>query len=93
MHSDFNNFKKIGVRNLIISSNSGNFKPDCDCYVAMVETLRNRIRSKKIKTNNVGLVIVDEAHHNSFSKLMGSFKKAVVIGVTATPLVVILQNL
>lgn len=85
MHSDFNNFKKIGVRNLIISSNSGNFKPDCDCYVAMVETLRNRIRSKKIKTNNVGLVIVDEAHHNSFSKLMGSFKKAVVIGVTATP--------
>ncbi|QGK74212.1 DEAD/DEAH box helicase [Flavobacterium sp. SLB02] len=77
--------KNIGVKNLIISSTSGNFKPDCDCYVAMVETLRNRIKSKKIKTNNVGLVIVDEAHHNSFRKLMSSFKKAVVIGVTATP--------
>lgn len=77
--------KKIGVRNQIISSSSGNFKPGCDCYVAMVETLRNRIKAKKIKTNDVGLVIVDEAHHNSFRKLMGSFKKAFVIGVTATP--------
>lgn len=80
-----NTLKKIGVKNQIISSKSGNFKPDCDCYVAMVETLRNRIKSKKIKTNNVGLVIVDEAHHNSFRKLMSSFKKAFVIGVTATP--------
>lgn len=80
-----NTLKKIGVKNQIISSKSGNFNPDCDCYVAMVETLRNRIKSKKIKTNNVGLVIVDEAHHNSFRKLMSSFKKAFVIGVTATP--------
>jgi len=80
-----NTLKKIGVKNRIISSKSGNFKPDCDCYVAMVETLRNRIKAKKIKTNNVGLVIVDEAHHNSFRKLMSSFKKAYIIGVTATP--------
>ncbi|MEO6177039.1 MAG: DEAD/DEAH box helicase [Flavobacterium circumlabens] len=77
--------KKLGIKNQIISSTSGNFKPGCDCYVAMVETLRNRIKSKKIKTNDVGLVIVDEAHHNSFRKLMSSFKKAFVIGVTATP--------
>ena len=77
--------KKIGVKNQIINSSSGNFKAGCDCYVAMVETLRNRIKAKKIKTNDVGLVIVDEAHHNSFRKLMSSFKKAFVIGVTATP--------
>ncbi|KQO28672.1 DEAD/DEAH box helicase [Flavobacterium sp. Leaf82] len=77
--------KNIGVKNRIINSSSGNLKADCDCYVAMVETLRNRIKSKKIKTSDVGLVIVDEAHHNSFRKLMGSFKKAFIIGVTATP--------
>ncbi|MFD1605342.1 DEAD/DEAH box helicase [Flavobacterium artemisiae] len=77
--------KKMGIKNHIISSTSGNFKSDFDCYVAMVETLRNRIKDKRIKTNNVGLVIVDEAHHNSFRKLMSSFKNAFVIGVTATP--------
>lgn len=75
----------MGIKNHIINSTSGNFKPGFDCYAAMVETLRNRIKAKKIKTNNVGLLIVDEAHHNSFRKLMGSFKNAFVIGVTATP--------
>ncbi|KFF04091.1 DEAD/DEAH box helicase [Flavobacterium reichenbachii] len=76
---------RIEVKNQIISSASGNFKSGCDCYVAMVETLRNRIKSKKIRVNDVGLVIVDEAHHNSFRKLMSHFKKSVIIGVTATP--------
>ncbi|RZJ60690.1 MAG: DEAD/DEAH box helicase [Flavobacterium sp.] len=57
-----------------------------DCYVAMVETLKNRIRDKKVNTDTIGLVIIDEAHHNSFQKLLGQFKNAVVIGVTATPL-------
>jgi len=77
--------KNIGVQNCTINSTSGNFKQGCDCYVAMVETLRNRIKSKKIKPHDVGLVIIDEAHHNSFRKLIGSFKQAVIIGVTATP--------
>jgi len=77
--------KKIGVQNRIISSTSGNFKKNSNCYVAMVETLRNRIKSKKVKVQDVGLVIIDEAHHNSFRKLMGNFKSAFIIGVTATP--------
>jgi len=77
--------KNRGVKNRVINSNSSNFKADCTCYVAMVETLRNRIKSKKIRTTGVGLVIIDEAHHNSFRKLLGSFKDAFVIGVTATP--------
>jgi len=77
--------KKMGVKNCIINSKTKNLKEECDCHVAMVETLRNRIKSKKIKTDGVGLVIVDEAHHNSFRKLMSTFKKASVIGVTATP--------
>ncbi|SMC87663.1 DEAD/DEAH box helicase [Pedobacter africanus] len=55
------------------------------CYVAMVETLKNRINDKLVNVDDVGLVIVDEAHHNSFHKLLGKFKNASVIGVTATP--------
>lgn len=55
------------------------------CYVAMVETLKNRIKAGQMDTDSVGLVIIDEAHHNSFQKLLGKFKNATVIGVTATP--------
>lgn len=39
--------KNLGVQNRIINSTSGNFKSDLNCYVAMVETLRNRIKAKK----------------------------------------------
>lgn len=57
-----------------------------DCYVAMVETLNNRLKDEKIKFDNLGLVIVDEAHFNSFRKLFKSFGKSTLLGVTATPL-------
>ncbi|RZJ35047.1 MAG: DEAD/DEAH box helicase [Flavobacterium sp.] len=56
------------------------------CYVAMVETLKNRLREKQIAISDVGLVIIDEAHHNSFGKLLKHFEDAYVIGITATPL-------
>src|SRR6218665_283609 len=77
----------LGVKNKIINSSVSRLsnKNDYDCYVAMVETLKNRIKSKKIPTDDVGLIIIDEAHHNSFRKLLGNFKNAFVIGVTATP--------
>ncbi|GHE44579.1 hypothetical protein GCM10017764_29750 [Sphingobacterium griseoflavum] len=52
----------------------------------MVETLKRRINDGLFDVKNVGLVIVDEAHHNSFRKLLGKFENAIVIGVTATPL-------
>jgi superfamily II DNA or RNA helicase len=34
--------------------------------------------------DNVGLVIIDEAHYNSFRKLLSSFTDAFILGVTAT---------
>lgn len=77
--------KKLGISNKTINSKNSSIRPDCNCYVAMVETLRNRIKAKKVKTNGIGLVIIDEAHHNSFRKLLKHFKGALVIGVTATP--------
>jgi superfamily II DNA or RNA helicase len=56
------------------------------CFVAMVETLNNRLRDDKMDFDNLGLVIVDEAHYNSFRKLFKWFENQVILGVTATPL-------
>ena len=34
----------------------------------------------------MGLVIVDEAHYNSFTKIFKFFDQSFILGVTATPL-------
>ncbi|MFP9100862.1 DEAD/DEAH box helicase [Flavobacterium sp. RHBU_24] len=79
--------KNSGVNNKAINSAVKKIgeKDDYTCYVAMVETLKNRIKDGQVNTDAVGLVIIDEAHHNSFQKLLGTFKNATIIGVTATP--------
>lgn len=77
---------KLKIKTLIVDSSfSGMVTDKHKCVVAMVETLRNRLSEKKIELGDVGLVIIDEAHHNSFRKLLKYFSKAHVIGVTATP--------
>jgi type I site-specific restriction endonuclease len=52
----------------------------------MVETLNNRLQDDKLDISDVGLVIIDEAHYNSFTKLFKYFEKSFLLGVTATPL-------
>ncbi|MCW4469871.1 DEAD/DEAH box helicase [Flavobacterium sp. MFBS3-15] len=80
--------KSFGVKNTIIDSAVKDLPYDNDysCYVAMVETLNNRLKDKKFHMDYVGLVIVDEAHYNSFRKLFTYFKDSLFLGVTATPL-------
>lgn len=80
--------KNFDVKNKIINSKVKELhdQNDYSCFVAMVETLKNRINDEKLHLDNIGLVIIDEAHYNSFRKLLGSFKNAFILGVTATPL-------
>ncbi len=80
--------KGFGVKNKIINSKVKELpdQNDYSCFVAMVETLKNRINDEKLHLDHIGLVIIDEAHYNSFRKLLSSFKNAFILGVTATPL-------
>ncbi len=76
-----------GIRNKIINSSVKTIRrTDAPCFVAMVETLKNRIEEGQFDPRTIGLVIIDEAHHNAFQKLMTAFDDAIIIGVTATPL-------
>ena len=78
----------FGVNTMIIDSKVKQLPENhnFDCFVAMVETLNNRLNDKDIKFENIGLVIVDEAHYNSFRKLFKFFEDCFMLGVTATPL-------
>ena len=80
--------KGFGVKNKIINSEVKEWQDQNEymCFVAMVETLNNRLQEEKIEINNIGLVIIDEAHYNSFRKLFKFFENSVILGVTATPL-------
>lgn len=79
--------KAMGIKNKMINSSVKKIRKDgTPCFVAMVETLKNRIEDGYLDPQDIGLIIIDEAHHNSFHKLLGEFSNANIIGVTATPL-------
>lgn len=78
----------INVANKVINSEVKEI-PDQDeysCFIAMVETLNNRLNDDENFIKGVGLVIVDEAHYNSFRKIFQFYDNANILGVTATPL-------
>ncbi len=79
---------EFNVSNMIIDSKVKELPPNHNftCFVAMVETLNNRLNDEKVDVSDVGLVIIDEAHNNSFRKLFKFFQNSFLLGVTATPL-------
>lgn len=83
-----NMLTEFHVKNKVINSSVKSLpdKNDYMCFVAMVETLNNRLNDDMITMEEVGLVIIDEAHYNSFRKLFSFFGKCFLLGVTATPL-------
>jgi superfamily II DNA or RNA helicase len=78
----------FNVKNKVINSKVKELddQNEFDCFVAMVETLNNRIQDDKLELDDIGLVIIDEAHYNSFRKLFKYFDHCFMLGVTATPL-------
>src|SRR5690606_3438012 len=74
--------KATGIKNKMINSTVKRISRNdtYDCYVAMIETLKNRIEDRLVDPNKFGLVIIDEAHHNSFHKLLDEFTNATIIG-------------
>lgn len=74
------------VNKIVDSTANLDDQDDYSCFVAMVETLNNRLNEDMLDISNVGLVIIDEAHYNSFTKLFKFFENSFILGVTATPL-------
>jgi superfamily II DNA or RNA helicase len=80
--------EEFGVTNKVINSKVKELDDQDQyvCFVAMVETLNNRLNDGLLDLNDIGMVIIDEAHYNSFRKLFKFFDSCFILGVTATPL-------
>ena len=78
----------LGISNKVISSEVKNLpsQSDYSCFTALVETLNNRLQENDQFLEDIGLVVVDEAHNNSFRKIFHYFNDINILGVTATPL-------
>lgn len=75
---------EFGVVNKVINSKAKlDDQDDYSCFVAMVETLNNRLNDNVLDISDIGLVIIDEAHYNSFTKLFKFFNKSFILGVTS----------
>ena len=65
-------------------------RKDYMCFVAMVETLNNRLEVDEWKDvlQDIDLIIIDEAHERIFSKVINHpfFSQTKKLGVTATPI-------
>lgn len=78
----------LGISNKVINSSVKKLADQngFQCYTALVETLNNRLQENDSFLEDIGLVIVDEAHNNSFRKIFHHFSDVCILGVTATPL-------
>lgn len=56
-----------------------------EVYVAMSLTLESRFKKNPNYITDIQTVIIDECHHNHYSKLLPNFEGARLIGFTATP--------
>lgn len=78
-------FANFGLKPELITANS---KPnlDYDLHVSMVETFNRRLDDYLLFLKSRSLIIIDEAHLESFTKLLPHFAtNCYVIGATATP--------
>lgn len=88
LHQTSSCLNGIDIKNFVINSEVKEVDDPAnyDCFIAMVETLNNRLQDDESFVDNIGLVIVDEAHNNSFRKIFQYFQNVNMLGVTATPL-------
>ena len=88
LHQTSGSLTSIGVPTKIIDRKVQELddQQEFPCFVAMVETLNNRLNENEDYLRDIGLVVVDEAHYNAFRKIFQYFDQVTILGVTATPL-------
>jgi superfamily II DNA or RNA helicase len=71
----------VGITNKIINSEVKQLPQQShyQSFTALVETLNNRLQDNDQFLEDIGLVIVDEAHNNSFRKIFHYFENVNIL--------------
>lgn len=82
--------EKFKLKPSLISRDTKYLDKTKSCYVAMSQTLRNRVKNpiwRDFVQKDIDLIIIDEAHKQEFNHMFedGFLDKSFVIGFTATP--------
>ena len=78
--------RNIGVTCESVVASKKKLQHHSDCYVAMIETIKNRLRIDREFCKDIGLIIVDEAHLDFHKDIFEYFPSAKILAVTATPI-------
>lgn len=81
-----NTLRTINVSCESVIASKKRLNHNSDCYVAMIETIKNRLKIDPDFCKDVGLIIVDEAHLNMHSSVFEYYPSAKILAVTATPI-------
>ena len=78
--------RTIGVTCESVIASKNKLQHNSDCYVAMIQTIKNRLKNNEEFVENIGLIIVDEAHLDMHKEIFDYFPEADILAVTATPI-------
>lgn len=79
--------RTIGVTCESVVASKKKLQHYSDVYVAMIQTLKNRLKNDEDFLKDVGLIIIDECHLLMHEEIFSYYNDAKILGVTATPTV------
>jgi superfamily II DNA or RNA helicase len=85
IHQTLATLRTIDVSCESVVANKKKLHHNSNVYVAMVQTLKNRLRNDNDFLKDVGLIIIDEAHLLMHEEIFEYYPNAKILAVTATP--------
>jgi len=78
--------RTIGVTCESVVASKKTLKHHSSAYVAMIQTLKNRLKNDNDFLRDIGLIIIDEAHLDMHKEIFEYYPEAKILAVTATPI-------
>ena len=79
--------RTIGVSVETVVASKKRLHHNSHAYVAMIQTLKNRLKQDEDFLEDIGLIIIDEAHLLMHEEIFKYYPEAKILAVTATPTV------